>query len=416
LRRLRDKKPFGAKMINNEYMKTTISFDKSVHYEKFKLKEVLNRVVDPVIVESNVFYEEIGIKSHGKGIFHKTPTTKDEIGNKRVFWLKRDLLIFNIVFAWELAVAKTTKNEEGKIASHRFPMYRVNPNFLDLDYALYFFLTEQGKKLLAIASPGGAGRNKTLGQKAFDNLEVRLPPVEEQRKIAGFINNINSKLTLLNSELEYILQFKKGVLQRMLVGEDKSNLWPFVPLKTLLKEKKLKNLKGIFSKDEVLSVSGKHGIVNQIEHLGRSYAGESILDYNVVNTGDIVYTRSPLKNNPYGIIKSNKGKSGVVSKLYAVFECDDINTSIYIENYFELYDNANRYLRPLVHKGAKNSMNISKQRFLSGSIELPPLKKQIIFNEFKLDIDKKVFNLEARIEAFKEFKSGLLQSLYIKRS
>jgi type I restriction enzyme S subunit len=67
-----------------------------------------------------------------------------------------------------------------------------------------------------------------------------------------------------------------------------------------------------YGKDEVLSVSGELGIVNQIEHLGRSYAGVSVHNYHVVEVGDIVYTKSQLKANPFGIIKLNKGKAGIV--------------------------------------------------------------------------------------------------------
>lgn len=403
-------------MSNNESIKPTISFDESCKYNSYKLKDVLERVVRPVILKNDTFYYEIGIKSHGKGIFYKPSTTKEKIGNKKVFWIQKDLLILNVVFAWEQAVAKTTENEVGKIASHRFPMYKVKPKLLDLDYIMYFFLTEQGKKLLGVASPGGAGRNKTLGQKAFDNLNIKLPPIEEQEKIAGFIKSVDKKIKLLNRELDYILSFKKGVLQRIFEGRDNHTKWLSLPLSSILKEKKEKNFDAVFTRENVLSVSGKFGIVNQIEHLGRSYAGKSILDYNVVATGDIVYTRSPLKNNPFGIIKSNKGKAGVVSKLYAVFQCEDVNTSIYIENFFELDDNANRYLRPLVHKGAKNAMNISKQRFLTGNIELPPLKEQIVFNGFKDCIDKKIVILEEKLACFEKFKSGLLQNLYIKRT
>jgi type I restriction enzyme S subunit len=54
--------------------------------------------------------------------------------------------------------------------------------------------------------------------------------------------------------------------------------------------------------------------------LGRSYAGASVHNYHVVEIGDIVYTKSPLKSNPFGIIKLNKGKPGIVSTLYAVYK------------------------------------------------------------------------------------------------
>lgn len=65
----------------------------------------------------------------------------------------------------------------------------------------------------------------------------------------------------------------------------------------------------------MLSVSGDHGVVNQIEFQGRSFAGVSVSNYGVVHTGDVVYTKSPLRSNPYGIIKTNK-EIRVLFQLY----------------------------------------------------------------------------------------------------
>ena len=70
-----------------------------------------------------------------------------------------------------------------------------------------------------------------------------------------------------------------------------------------------------FNKDEVLSVSGDKGIVNQIDLFGRSYAGKSVSNYHIVDLGDIVYTKSPLKANPFGIIKLNK-----INSAYTCYE------------------------------------------------------------------------------------------------
>jgi type I restriction enzyme S subunit len=95
--------------------------------------------------------------------------------------------------------------------------------------------------------------------------------------------------------------------------------WRVKKLNELLFEAKQRNRTLELGPKDVLSVSGEYGCVNQIEYLGRSYAGESVKDYHVVDRGDLVYTKSPLKKNPYGIIKENKGKRGIVSTLYAVY-------------------------------------------------------------------------------------------------
>src|SRR5690606_39170623 len=188
-------------------------------FEKWKVKTIDNsfeRVVNPVDVNEKQEYKQIGIRSHGKGIFHKETVLGNELGNKRVFWIEENLFIVNIVFAWEMAVAKTTKNEMGLIASHRFPMYRPKNDILDLDFILYFFLRNRGKYILELASPGGAGRNKTLGQKEFAKSKVTIPTnIEEQQKIATFLASVDKKIDQLQQKKHLLEQYKKGVMQQV---------------------------------------------------------------------------------------------------------------------------------------------------------------------------------------------------------
>ncbi|MEK3796038.1 restriction endonuclease subunit S [Paenibacillus sp. FSL R7-0204] len=186
-------------------------------WEQRRLGEMLEKVSAPVELEKELMYKQIGIRSHGKGIFYKESVTGESIGNKRVFWVEPDSLILNIVFAWEQAVARTTEKEVGMIASHRFPMYRMKRELLDLDFIVHFFLTLKGKQLLESASPGGAGRNKTLGQKEFESLRLKLPSCDEQHKIGEFIDTLDDTITLHQRELELLKDMKKSLLQQMFV-------------------------------------------------------------------------------------------------------------------------------------------------------------------------------------------------------
>ncbi|WP_205703278.1 hypothetical protein [Histophilus somni] len=149
-----------------------------------------------------------------------------------------------------------------------------------------------------------------------------------------------------------------------------------------------KNINNQFSKNDVLSVSGDVGIVNQIEFQGRSFAGVSVSNYGIVNTGDIVYTKSPLKANPYGIIKTNKGNPGIVSTLYAVYKPNAHTDSIFVQYYFESDDRLNRYLKPLVNKGAKNDMKVSDDNALIGLVNFPCYKEQQKIGAFFTALDR----------------------------
>ena len=97
-------------------------------YCVYTLGEILQRVSNPVNIDENKLYYQIGIRSNSKGIFYKKAETGKQIGNKKIFWVESNCLILNIVFAWEQAVAKTSQKEIGMVVSHRFPMYKVLNN------------------------------------------------------------------------------------------------------------------------------------------------------------------------------------------------------------------------------------------------------------------------------------------------
>jgi len=189
--------------------------------------------------------------------------------------------------------------------------------------------------------------------------------------------------------------------------------WQHTKLSELLSEAKKRNEDLKYGKDKVLSVSGELGIVNQIEHLGRSYAGASVHNYHVVETGDIVYTKSPLKANPFGIIKLNKGKAGIVSTLYAVYKVN--NKTCYgpwLDYYFSLDANTNRYLRPLVKKGAKNDMKINNAYVLHDRIFAPSIPEQKRVASFFTVVDKKIAELKKKKALLEQYKKGVMQKLF----
>lgn len=183
------------------------------------LKEVLTQAGKPFTPIKDKLYQEIGIRSHTKGIFYKEKVTGASLGNKRVFEIEPNCFVVNIVFAWEHAVAKTTNNELGMIASHRFPMYKPKKDILDLDYLLFFFKSTYGKHLLGLASPGGAGRNKTLGKAEFMKLHIPVPPIEEQKAIAKVLLTADIEIDAQEIYLAKLQEQKKGLMQQLLTGQ-----------------------------------------------------------------------------------------------------------------------------------------------------------------------------------------------------
>lgn len=184
------------------------------------------------------------------------------------------------------------------------------------------------------------------------------------------------------------------------------------PLSDFLSENKEKNRQNLYTKEDVKSVSGDFGVVNQIEFFGKSMAGADVSNYHVVHHNNVVYTKSPLKANPYGIIKCNTGTDGIVSTLYAVYYCNDDVVPEYVDYYFGYDKRVNKYLLPLVNIGAKHDMKVNNQDAISGSVYFPSIDEQKKVVEALNAYDERVRNQLSVIEALETRRKGLLQQIF----
>ena len=150
-----------------------------------------------------------------------------------------------------------------------------------------------------------------------------------------------------------------------------SGKWVEHKLSDLLTVYVEKNEQERYSKYDIFSVSNESGVVNQIKHQGKSLAGASLKNYKVTHKNSVIYTKSPLKNQPYGIIKANQDTSGIVSALYAVYSVSPNVNPVFVEAYFASDNRLNNYLRPIVNKGAKNTLLVSDEGALSGTVVFP---------------------------------------------
>ena len=190
--------------------------------------------------------------------------------------------------------------------------------------------------------------------------------------------------------------------------------WEQRKLNEFLSVSNLKNTDNKYNKKDVLSVSGDYGIVNQIDFQGRSFAGASVSNYGVVEKGDIVYTKSPLKLNPYGIIKTNRLNNGIVSTLYAIYKTKDNCDSNFIEHYFNLDSRLNQYLKPLVNKGAKNDMKVSSENALIGEVCFPKITEQALIADLLDHLDIYITLHQRKLANLKLKKKAFLQKLFPK--
>lgn len=233
----------------------------------------------------------------------------------------------------------------------------------------------------------------------------------EKRKIGKLFDLLNERIATQNKIIEDLQSLISGIIQNAIQKGLNDNTWEMIYLSKLLTERKEKNSNGY----EVNSVSVSEGVINQIEYLGRSFAASDTSKYNVVRYGDIVYTKSPTGNFPYGIIKQSFQKHPVaVSPLYGVYEPCSNEAGCFLHYYFLSSIVTTNYLSPLIQKGAKNTINISNLTFLNNMVPYPkeevgirPIAALLRNVQIKLNIER------LSLVLLEQQKTYLLRSMFI---
>ena len=306
---------------------------------------------------------------------------------------------------------------ERGIISYFYPVFSFSEEVCH-EYVLYLLNFSIYRRMYPYAE-GTA--QQVLSLKKLGQLKYSLPLVAEQKKIAEILSTQDKAIELQARKIEELKRFKKGCLEKMFpqkgqkVPEKRfpgfTGDWEQRKLEDYLTVSAEKNTGNIYGRSDVLSVSGDYGIVNQIEFQGRSFAGASVSNYGVVQTGDVVYTKSPLNSNPYGIIKTNKGKPGIVSTLYAVYHPKENAFSDFIQVYFEQHARMNNYMHPLVNKGAKNDMKVSAENALKGPVCFPSRIEQKSISAFFSVLDNLITLHQRKLEEMKRQKKALMHLL-----
>lgn len=307
-------------------------------------------------------------------------------------------------FAWHTRRVKLDKNV---VNSH---VATLELNYLH-DIRKYLVSVSTQTALTGMTTDGYFGATLTL------------PSIQEQQKISDYFKQLDHLITLHQRKYDKLTKAKKSMLEKMFpkngtnVPEIRfkgfTDAWEQRKLIDYLEVSSEKNRDNRFTKEDVLSVSGEYGIVNQIEFQGRSFAGASVSNYGVVENGDVVYTKSPLKSNPYGIIKTNKGIPGIVSTLYAVYKPKEITDSKFVQIYFELDSRMNSYMHPLVNKGAKNDMKVSAENALKGMVSFPKKDEQEMISLYFSTLDHIITLHQRKLEKLKILKKACLEKMFV---
>ena len=283
-----------------------------------------------------------------------------------------------------------------------------------------FWLRKSKKSIIDTYLQGGQGN---LSGEIVKKLVYSYPLNNaEQKAIGSFFSELDALIEGKRVKLDKLKKLKLAYLGKMFPKKGSrvpevrfkgfSGDWDERKLSDYLTICPLVNSDNQYKAKDVLSVSGEFGVVNQIEFQGRSFAGASLLKYRVSETGTVIYTKSPLKANPYGIIKANKGPTGIVSVLYAVYVPNDNADADFVQVYFDDLYRLNSYLRTLVNKGAKNTLLISDEEALNGYVVFPSRPEQRKIAAFFNHLDNLINLQQQELDKLSNIKSACLSKMF----
>lgn len=319
-------------------------------------------------------------------------------------------LVFNMMRAWQGAIG--TVRTTGMVSPAYIvaePNDKAYPLFMD-----YYSRTPQMINQIDRQSYGVTDFRKRLYWDSFAPISCTLPPIAEQRKIAAILTTQDRVIELKEKRLAEKQRQKKYLMQQLLTGKERlpgfSGEWKNIKLCEVLSERKEKNIEQNL---RICSVAVQKGVIDQIEHLGRSYAASDTSNYSVAHYGDIIYTKSPTGDFLYGIVKQNLLQETVaVSPLYGVFTPMTFGLGYFLHTYFQSAICAQNYLLPIVQKGAKNTISITNDTFISSKLYLPlDVEEQKAIADTFIAADREIDLLRQDIEQEKQKKKALMQLL-----
>jgi type I restriction enzyme S subunit len=160
--------------------------------EWMPMREVAPIIRREVKINEEELYPELGIRCFGKGTFHKPPLTGLEVATKKIFQIKAGDLVFSNVFAWEGGIAVAKKEDNNRYGSHRFISCVADKEKALEDFLWFHFLSPKGLEDINLASPGGAGRNKTLGLDKLMRIQVPVPDIELQKEFVELLHKLDA--------------------------------------------------------------------------------------------------------------------------------------------------------------------------------------------------------------------------------
>ena len=291
----------------------------------------------------------------------------------------------------------------------------------DVDF-IFQYLIRQYEEIRGMSNEGG---QKNLSGSIVKNISLHFPELLEQKKIASFFSAVDKKISLLAKKHELLLQYKKGVMQKLFNQEikfkDKNGQhfqdWKFISLAEM--GATFNGLTGKSSEDfgrgaqyitykQIFDSSkidpSRFGLVNvAIDE-----------DQHEARFGDLFFTTSSETSNEVGYCSALLDD---VKNLYLNSFCFGYRIKsfqVLSPNYarFMFFSSKVRGDIVLLAQGSTR-YNISKAGFMKIKVPVPDIEEQEKIASFLESLERKIDVIHTELELIKHYKQGLLQQMFV---
>lgn len=146
--------------------------------------------------------------NQGKYIFN-TSKTITNIATKNKPIIKKGTLIMS----FKLTIGKLGILKKDMYTNEAICHFNWKNNINISTEFMYYLLNSMNIKKYG----SQAAKGITLNKDSLKSIPIQLSSLEEQEKIASFLSFVDKKIDLLDQEIEYVEEYKKGLLQKMFI-------------------------------------------------------------------------------------------------------------------------------------------------------------------------------------------------------
>jgi type I restriction enzyme S subunit len=323
------------------------------------------------------------------------------------------------VFVPEGSVVLTIQGSIGRIAITQYDAFVDRTLLIFTSFKIpletVFFtkiihlLFEHEKKL----APGGT--IKTITKEALSSFLFASPTFPEQRKIAGFLSAVDTKIAQLAEKKRLLEDYKKGCMQQLFSqktrfkDKDENDFpdWEEKQLGNILIESKERTSAN--NQYPILS-SSRDGIVFQSEYFNHQTASEDNTGYKVIRRGQLTY-RSMSDTGEFFFNIQEVIDYGIVSPAYPVFSINEMQISKFIWSSMNLAPEIKRQILMVKSGGTRLALPFSRLCQMKISVPHPTEQRKIA--DFLSALDRKIALVAEEHRQGQTFKKGLLQQMFV---